>query len=183
MLDFFYNRAGLKGVEQLAGVPEAVCWETADPRRRWKLLVSRVANRRNVPAWCAERLDRAALACVWPRFDEKVTAQGQHARKAPWTVHKKSGRVAEPITRVSDWEIYLPQEAPRVEVLLDPFHPEHTAARSALPRGVRRGGVLCGPGTASAASAWRGTICLPPRPPSWTAPTWRTWSSTTRRPA
>ena len=46
-------------------------------------------------------------------LDEKVTAQGQHARKAPWTVHKKSGRVAEPITRVSDWEIYLPQEAPR----------------------------------------------------------------------
>ena len=130
VLDFFYNRAGLKGVEQLAGVPEAVCWETADPRRRWKLLVSRVANRRNVPAWCAERLDRAALACVWPRFDEKVTAQGQHARKAPWTVHKKSGRVAEPITRVSDWEIYLPQEAPRVEVLLDPFHPEHNAQRA-----------------------------------------------------
>lgn len=130
VLDFFYNRAGLKGVEQLAGVPEAVCWETTDPRRRWKLLVSRVADRRNVPAWCAERLDRAALACVWPRFDEKVTAQGQHARKAPWTVHKKSGRVAEPITRVSDWEIYLPQEAPRVEVLLDPFHPEHNAQRA-----------------------------------------------------
>ena len=159
LLDFYHTMAGLGGVSRLEGVAERAFWE-ATPQLRFRKLAEATA-REGVPAWCSDKLDRAVIGCVWPRADEAVTAQMGHARKAPWTVHKKTGRICEPVFD-GEWDAYRPEDAPTLTSLLDATHPRHaahaarfrarvamleeTVARASAPRGTRAPGAAVHPG-------------------------------------
>ena len=135
VLDFFYTRAGMDKVAALAGVAEALCYEGKHPDEIWKGLVHAVSRLPPKLKWCREALDRAALACAWPRCDEKVTVQTAHTRKAPFSAHRKTGRISVPIMDGA-WDLFLPHEAPLANVLMDVHHADHAHHMALLMAGV-----------------------------------------------
>lgn len=137
VLDFFYTRAGMDKVAALAGVAEALCYKGEGPDEIWKGLVHAVRQLPPKLQWCREALDRAVLACAWPRCDEKVTVQTAHTRKAPFSAHRKTGRIAEPIADGA-WDLYEPHKAPLANVLMDPGHADYTAHMARMLAGIEQ---------------------------------------------
>lgn len=170
------ERENVASDEELEGDPEA-CLSL----RRWRDLeaeVSRAArpsasdardhasrDRKAVLSTC---LDRAVLACAYPRLDVDVSKKRNHLLKAPFCVHPKTGKVCVPIV-LSEGDGDVAAAAARFDVdavptaagLLDSLDDRAVAEREQRRAKGEAAGSGGPPGASAAAPKWLGTALEP----------------------
>ncbi len=170
------ERENVASDEELEGDPEA-CLSL----RRWRDLeaeVSRAARpsasdardhaSRDRKAALSTCLDRAVLACAYPRLDVDVSKKRNHLLKAPFCVHPKTGKVCVPIV-LSEGDGDVAAAAARFDVdavptaagLLDSLDDRAVAEREQRRAKGEAAGSGGPPGASAAAPKWLGTALEP----------------------